>query len=949
MKQRGYHLINRFCQDPFQGAIVKKRVPRKKIRHRNMGNAMDQNSAGIVGRIGLIIGTMLSVLVLTTAGAFAVTETFDTPGTTTWTVPAGVTIITVEAWGGGGAGGGSTTAGGGTNNARGGAGGGGGAYASSTLTVTPGESLTIVVAGPASGVNGATGNSGGPSFAGPDANSTNALVLAAGGSGGSGNTSGGTPAGGAGGTVAASVGTTREAGEDGGSGATGNRIDSGAGGAGAQGGAGGAAITSGTSSGNAGTEPGGGGGGARTQRNDDSQPGGNGARGEVQITYLAAPPDPLSDPICAVPGKDGDVSDSGVLNSYFEPNDGTYGPSSWTIGLSNRRGATEDLKPGDLALVIQMQCADIDTTNTADYGGDDGTGRGYSDPAGSCLAGQYEYVVAGPDTDNASLDLSVSPLVETYIQESGTTANRLTFQVIRVPQYNTITLTGDVTASYWDGNTGGVVVMDVVDELDWGGNTIDVLGRGFRGAGAVQWTGTEDTTDPPDYRDASNPLIHSHKGEGIAGTPRYVNDYNQVTGVWERVDLGGTWGGYTNGDMARGAPGNAGGGGDNRNGTRDNGGGGGGGNGGTGGYGGYGWKSGGWGGVFGSSDFDLRGIGGAAFASPAPNRLVMGGGGGAGGTNNDGNTDPRSKGGAGGGIVIVRAGDMTGTGTVDARGADGETMPINDAGGGGGAGGSVVLMAYDGDLGTVMVNVTGGDGGDSALTGSNVAHGGGGGGAGGVVIRSGTATVNLSGGANGITSTDGDPVLGVAHGATSGGAGSDTVTSDSDFLVLPGALCSPTAVVMGRVDLTAVYVSEFLDGIGAYESGQKDLLAILQTWDPVAANGLSNAGSREILQALNTYLDPDGDNTVVVFRWETLEERGTIGFFAERLQSGVWVRINQEMLPGLIAAPMGAQYWLADPGALPDDNYQYRLIEVEARGTTREYGPFDLTVENALK
>ena len=66
---------------------------------------MEQKPAGIVGRIGLIIGTMLSMLVLTTAGAFAVTEIFDTPGTTTWTVPAGVTSITVEAWGGGGAGG----------------------------------------------------------------------------------------------------------------------------------------------------------------------------------------------------------------------------------------------------------------------------------------------------------------------------------------------------------------------------------------------------------------------------------------------------------------------------------------------------------------------------------------------------------------------------------------------------------------------------------------------------------------------------------------------------------------------------------------------------------------------------------------------------------------------------------------------------------------------------
>ena len=899
--------------------------------------------AGIVGRIGLIIGAVAAMLFLTTTGVFAVTETFDTAGTSSFTVPNGVTSITVRAWGGGGGGGGRRNTGGG-----GAGGGGGGAYAEAEVTVASCQTYDVVVGdGGAGGPTGDNnGSAGGDSFF---EDGTTVLVRASGGAGAVGAAGG---AGGSGGDTGTSVGSLKYSGGDG---AAGTGSDSGAGGGGAgttgsggdasgttagtgtadQGGNGGAGR-GGRGNGNSGASYGGGGGGAN--RNGAGGAGGSG-RVEIEYTLPAAP----SYTICADPGSDTGPT-AGVVNSYFPPDDGTYGFTSCSIGLGTRRGAAIDLEEGDLVMVMQMQCADINTPNTANYGGNDGTGRGYSDSSGSCLAGQYEYVVAGPDTDNTSLDLSLTPLVGTYVQESGTTADRRTFQVIRVPQYGAVTLTGDVTAPYWDGNTGGVVVMDVVDELDWDGNTIDVLGRGFRGAGAVQWTGSTDTNDPPDYRlffDASNALKHSHKGEGIAGTPRYV--HNQDTG--NRADLGSSWGGYTDGDTARGAPGNAGGGGDNRNGTRDNGGGGGGGSGGTGGYGGYGWKSGGWGGVFiDGTDFDLRGIGGAAFASPAPNRVVMGGGGGAGGTNNDGNTNPRAKGGAGGGIVIVRAGDMTGTGTVDARGADGETMPINDAGGGGGAGGSVVLMAYAGDLGTVTVNVTGGDGGDSALTGSNVAHGGGGGGAGGVVFRSGTATVSRSGGDNGITSTSDNPVGGAAHGATSGGDGSDTVTSDSDFFVRPGALCPPTAVVMGRVDLAAVDVSDFLDGIGAYESGQKDLLAILQAWDPMAADGLSNAGSREILQALNTYLDPDGDNTVVVFQWETLEERGTIGFFAERLQGGVWVRINHEMLPGMIAAPMGAQYWLADPGARAGDDYQYRLIEVEARGTTREYGPFDLKV-----
>jgi len=49
------------------------------------------------------------------------------------------------------------------------------------------------------------------------------------------------------------------------------------------------------------------------------------------------------------------------------------------------------------------------------------------------------------------------------------------------------------------------------------------------------------------------------------------------------------------------------------------------------------------------------------------------------------------------------------------------------------------------------------------------------------------------------------------------------------------------------------------------------------------------------------------------------------------------------MLPGLINAPMGGIYLLADPAARSGKVYQYRLIEQEATGNTRQYGPY--TVE----
>jgi uncharacterized repeat protein (TIGR01451 family) len=495
---------------------------------------------------------------------------------------------------------------------------------------------------------------------------------------------------------------------------------------------------------------------------------------------------------CAIPGRDGTGSSSGTVNTYYAPSNGSYGPGSPSIGLGASQGAAAALAPGDLVVLMQMQCANIDSSNSANYGAGNGTGRGYTDPAGSCLAGRYEYVRAGAATSATSLDLRGNSLAGTYEQQDGSTANRKTFQVIRVPQHASLTLTGAITAPYWNGSSGGVVVLDVTGTLNWNGQGIDVSGRGFRGGAAIRWLGTVDADAIPDHVATLASDQHATKAEGIAGTPRWV--FNQETSL--RQDNGATWGGYVGGDQGRGAPGNAGGGGDNHDGNRDNGGGGGGGNGGTGGYGGYGWKNGGWGGTFTATDLDLRGIGGAAFAAAAPNRVVMGGGGGAGGSNNavvlDDPVD--SSGGAGGGVVIVRTGSMTGNGTVNANGANGRIQPQNDGTGGGGAGGSVVLMSAGGGLGTVAVNVRGGAGGDSHL-GGTTAHAGGGGGSGGVVIRSGAATVSNTGSVNGLTNTGDNPVGGAAHGATAGAGGSNTSTADASFNTRPSAQCLPQLTV----------------------------------------------------------------------------------------------------------------------------------------------------------
>ena len=231
----------------------------------------------------------------------ATTVPFTTPGSTTWTAPAGVTSVTVETRGGGGAGGGSNSA------ANGAGGGGGGAYARSVIAVTPGNTYTVVVGAQGAAGTGAGGAGGDSYFI------DTSTVMAKGGSGGAVPTAGAPGAGGAGGTTGASVGTTKFSGGAGGpgrpngnatdrsGGGGGGAGDAGNGGTGGTGGssqaaggtggtAGGGAGAPGTDAnsdpGTAGTAPGGGGSGAS---GPNSEIGGAGGAGRVTVTYDLAP------------------------------------------------------------------------------------------------------------------------------------------------------------------------------------------------------------------------------------------------------------------------------------------------------------------------------------------------------------------------------------------------------------------------------------------------------------------------------------------------------------------------------------------------------------------------------------------------------------------------------------------------------------------------------------
>jgi uncharacterized repeat protein (TIGR01451 family)/fimbrial isopeptide formation D2 family protein len=489
----------------------------------------------------------------------------------------------------------------------------------------------------------------------------------------------------------------------------------------------------------------------------------------VALAILLCAPQAALAQVCATPGKDGAATISGVVNTYHQ---GTLtagaGSSSITVGSSRFGGASTPISTGDLLLVIQMQDTDFNSTNGTSYGDGSGgnTGSGWTTLNNT---GLYEYVVATNTITLSGGTITIrgtgagSGLRNTYTNAAAnSTQGQKRFQVIRVPQYSTATLSS-VTAPAWDGSTGGLVAFDVAGALNLGSGTVNVSGLGFRGGGTRQLLG--DKSNPivalaTDYALSSNYAAHGSKGEGIAGTPRYV--YNAQTGFIDDTLVEG----YPGGSHARGAPGTAGGGGTDSDPlfNQENSGGGGGSNGGAGGRGGNTWQS----------NSAIGGYGGASFAaSTAANRVVLGGGGGGGSKNNDDGNTAASTGAAGGGIVMLRAGSFTGSATVNANGASAYNDTLNDGGGGGGAGGSVIVIGGSG-LGGLTINANGGDGGDAWRTqvangNPGERHGPGGGGSGGVIYYSsagGTPSMSRAGGTNGITTTSAS-----AYGATAGAAG----------------------------------------------------------------------------------------------------------------------------------------------------------------------------------
>jgi len=493
---------------------------------------------------------------------------------------------------------------------------------------------------------------------------------------------------------------------------------------------------------------------------------------------------------CATPGKDGPgaLTGSTVPNTYF-PGGATTAANATSLTLGAAVGGTTPISAGDLVMILQTQGADINTDNADTYGNGTAGGNASGNVGGNTFtAGYYEYAIATNSVPLSGGTLTLAKALGRVYQrvdynDASNPTGQRRFQVVRVPQYSSLTVTGTVTGTAWNGEAGGLLVLDVAGQTTFAGtgSRLDMSGKGFRGGASRQYTGSAGYADA-DFRNLAGTTTagaHGSKGEGRAGTPRYVFNGTSV------VDTGVE--GYRGGSVGRGAPGNAGGGAADLLATTTNAGGAGGGGGSNDAAGGLGGRN------NGSADGTIRAAGGANFAGSL-GRWFLGGGGGAGSMEEAGTL---SSGGNGGGVVVLRTGYLSGSGELRANGGNaptaGLTTNYTNGGGGGGAGGTVVLLATNtGGVPNMTLTATGGTGGN-AITGSNTNYGPGGGGSGGFIFsNSSLGTEVNTGGARGNTGTGT-----AAFGATSGGDGVPVLNvTDAGSTIIGGSgPCLPSLSV----------------------------------------------------------------------------------------------------------------------------------------------------------
>ncbi|MCS6916909.1 MAG: gliding motility-associated C-terminal domain-containing protein [Chitinophagales bacterium] len=395
---------------------------------------------------------------------------------------------------------------------------------------------------------------------------------------------------------------------------------------------------------------------------------------------------------------------SGVVNDYAAVL--SISGSQITVNLPTL------FNPGDYVLLIQMQGADINTTNNASFG----------DITAYNQAGNFEFGKVA--SVSGSIVELTQPLIHSY--QTGSSV-----QLIRVPAYCRATVVDTLTCKPWDGSTGGVLAVICYGALELQ-SVVNVSGKGFRsGPTCVGGWGCGNTN----YYLNNVTCNGGKKGEGI-----YLITSNAYTGGRGKIANGG----------GGGNPGNCGGGG--------------GANYGAGGLGGYEYNL-----CFNT----IQGIGGQALDYTL-GKIFMGGAGGTG--FNDNMQTQFAGGNGGGIVMLICDSLIGNGYGIYARGNSVNGVTNDESAGGGGAGGVVCLDAAEviGSVTVSVQGGKGGDTYNNIFVGQ--CHGPGGGGGGGVIWLSSSSmptgiTAELNGGAPGLVLNPLSTCYNTSWGATAGSDG----------------------------------------------------------------------------------------------------------------------------------------------------------------------------------
>ncbi|MDZ7737946.1 MAG: hypothetical protein U5K32_02535 [Bacteroidales bacterium] len=322
---------------------------------------------------------------------------------------------------------------------------------------------------------------------------------------------------------------------------------------------------------------------------------------------------------------------SGVVNTYARVN---TVESQDAVILDDVSGFSD----GDTVLVIQMKGVSVQLTQSGGFG----TAVQYvGEP------GYYEFIIVelvepGPKRLTFRSNLMGHSTYDTtgFIQ------------VIKVPSYESATVTGELSCAPWDSisGTGGVLALTVNKKLSLNAD-IDVTGKGFKGGPAAILDGTPFDDTLFYYPESS--IVAGRKGESMAS---HIVDF--TTELYLDTIAKGIGALYTGGGGATGEYSGAGGGagfGQGGNGFRQR-----------------------------STGFLISGIGGwGVDATYFSDRVIMGGGGGGSG---DDNADGTGTGGApGGGMVFLLTDSLIGNGhAIKANGDSLIAIAEGNAGAGGG-------------------------------------------------------------------------------------------------------------------------------------------------------------------------------------------------------------------------------------------------------------------------